>query len=64
MSENPKLSGRIGVACADRSLWRIEQAALDLARLKRALDGGATHTCSIMRPAHSGDRQSVARANG
>jgi hypothetical protein len=40
------------------------RASLDLSRLKHALDGAATHTCSIMRPAHSGDRQSVARANG
>jgi hypothetical protein len=39
MSENPKCSGRIGVACADRSWWRIEQGCLDLARVTHAWMG-------------------------
>jgi hypothetical protein len=42
-------SGRIGAACADRSLWRIEQGCfLDLARLKRAVQENRPGRIAVM----------------
>ncbi len=40
MSENPKCSGRIGVACADRSWWRIEQRCPGLSQAEACLGWG------------------------
>jgi hypothetical protein len=62
MSENPKCSGRIGVACADRSLWRIEQGCPGLSQSEACLGWGC-YAYLLDRAARALRRPAIRRAS-